>query len=370
MSISVDNASIKYGEKTNIIVKDLNNVTFNDDDSILKITESIFEYIAIVEPKVTTIYYISGYNNNNIYVTLNVTIYVNTTTLKDEYVVDYNNSVILDVIGVDSYKWYPTKYLNKSTGNNVICTPKEDITYRVIGKDFLSTLSTVYINVKVNTKIKFTPENPTVLNGNLLKIEAQYEDDNNFIYRWESMNFQGIKKNCIYYKYGNILTLNPYENIEYKLSILSNNQIISEDKIKINVKNKPSNILDIDTLPYILYDDVINRNRKSIIDKLNNNKELLNKIINFYYITLQNAYRFQWTNKNGIPFKIKWNTVGQNINESNGMILNFWEQWNFFAFINQRRIRPNEIDSNFAYLLNIINEIYLEKPKKIYITPI
>ena len=51
------------------------------------------------------------------------------------------------------------------------------------------------------------------------------------------------------------------------------------------------------------------------------------------------------------------------------MILDFTQQWNFFAYINRNK-RGNMIISNFSYLLNIVNELYLEYVQKIYITPI
>ena len=91
----------------------------------------------------------------------------------------------------------------------------------------------------------------------------------------------------------------------------------------------------------------------------------MNKIIkDFYYTTLQTAYRMEYTVKNGISYKVNWLTLYQVMNESNGMILSFEQQWRFFQYVNQNQ------NGNFKYLLNIINEIYLEKPQKIYITPL
>ena len=72
----------------------------------------------------------------------------------------------------------------------------------------------------------------------------------------------------------------------------------------------------------------------------------------------------EFTVKNGISFKVPWQTVYQIVNESNGMILSFKQQWKFFGYIN------SNAQSNFKFLLNTLNEIYLSKPQKIYITPI
>jgi hypothetical protein len=74
----------------------------------------------------------------------------------------------------------------------------------------------------------------------------------------------------------------------------------------------------------------------------------------------------EWTNKNGISFKVNWYTLYQNLNESNEMILSFYQQWNFFKYINMNQTKNNNTKSNFAFLLNCVNEIYLEHPQKIY----
>jgi hypothetical protein len=191
-----------------------------------------------------------------------------------------------------------------------------------------------------------------------------------YTYVWKSKLFDTLPPNCVYYKYGNNIKLHPYSAQEYNVKVYQNNNILTSGNIKINVVEKPMNIIDIDILPYILYKSIISRDKKALIKLLNENKNLVTKIINFYYNTLQTAYRMEWTNKTGISFSVKWNTLYQIINESNEMILNFTQQWKFFQYINYHQTRNKITTSNFAYLLNIINEIYLEFPKKIGIYPL
>jgi hypothetical protein len=76
----------------------------------------------------------------------------------------------------------------------------------------------------------------------------------------------------------------------------------------------------------------------------------------------------EWTNKNGISCKINWVTKYQIDNESNEMILSFEQQWRFFQYINL--LNRQNVTSNFGYLLNIVNSIYLEKTQKIPLYPI
>ena len=178
-----------------------------------------------------------------------------------------------------------------------------------------------------------------------------------------------MPNNCIDYKNGSQITLHPYNSIEYKVTAINNNNnILTEGYINIIVIPKPSNIIDIGIIPYSLYDMVINRNKSLLQEELIKNKKLSEKIINFYYTTLQTAYRMEWTNKNGISCKINWVTYYQIENKSNEMILSFEQQWRFFQYINY--LNRSNIGSNFGYLLNIVNSIYLENGQKIPIYPI
>ena len=75
----------------------------------------------------------------------------------------------------------------------------------------------------------------------------------------------------------------------------------------------------------------------------------------------------EWTDKNGIQFKVNWTTLYQITNESIEMILSFEQQWRFFQYIQYNRNRNTQ--SNFFYLLNVINQVYLERVKKIPLYP-
>jgi hypothetical protein len=75
----------------------------------------------------------------------------------------------------------------------------------------------------------------------------------------------------------------------------------------------------------------------------------------------------EWTNKNGIAFKIKWLTNYQIYNDAIEMVISFKQQWNFFKYINNNQKRQNYTKSNFAFLLNTVNAIYLEHPQQIYL---
>ena len=371
MSITVSNPSILVGEITTLIINDVINPTVQQNNSIISIEPSgTNTYTVTVNPNTSTVYYISGYNSTQMAINLNATVYVNVTPLKNKVITKYNNSIELAVTGSSSYTWYPETFLNKTTGSTVICTPKENITYTIAGIDSFNTTSSIFINVLVDTGLKFTPPEPTVFDGDLLIIDVNYEKNIPLEYVWKSSLFTGLTPNCTNYKYGNSIKLHPYEDISYTVEAYNNQKLLTSAIINITVIQKLPNMIDIDILPYDIADIIINRNEKELTKIMTANKVLSKKIISFYYTTLQTAYRMEWTNKNGISFKIPWLTVYQIKNESNGMIMSFEQQWNFFKYINSHQTRAGYTISNFAFLLNVVNKIYLEKPQQIYITPL
>ena len=371
MSLSISNQSILVGETTTLLLSDIYNITVEQNSSIISIEKSGINYYTItVKPNISTIYYISGYNSEQVLINLNGTVYVNITALKNEVTINYNQSLELFVIGSVSYTWYPDTFLNKTNSSIVTCTPTENITYKVTGVDSFLTTSSTKINVIVNTGLIFTPKEPNVLDGDLLVINVNYVKNIPINYVWKSSLFTGLTPNCTTYKYGNSIKLHPYQSISYKVEAYHNGMLVTTDSINITVIEKESDIIDFDILPFNIAQIIINRNEKELIKIMTQNKILSKKIINFYYTTLQCAYKMEWTNKNGISFKIPWLTLCQIKNESNGMILSFKQQWKFFQYININQTRDGITISNFAFLLNVVNKIYLEKPQKIYIVPL
>jgi hypothetical protein len=367
MSVSVSNPSINYGESTNIIATNFNNINILPNNNIVKIEQSGYEYIITVNPILSTLYSISGTDTLGNNINKSVTVYVNVTVLINPVSTNYNSPIILNAYGSEKYLWYPSTHLNINNSSSVVCIPLKNIRYTILGTDSYNVQTTTYLEVNVNTNLTFSPNEPTIYDGNLLNLSVSYLNTYNYTdlsYEWKSNLFTGLPPDCTTYKYGESIILHPYNNISYTVSILNNGNIVTEGTVDIKVIQKPSNIIDVDIIPYRLYKDVFNRNKNGLIQKIIKYKDLTKKIIYFYYTILQLAYKMEFNNKNGIPFSIKWLTLYQIKNESNEMILSFNQQWNFFKYINQYQ------DSNFKYLLNTINEIYLEKPQKILITPL
>jgi len=370
MNLSTTSSSINYGGNTNIIATGYTTINITPNNSVISINNSGNDYIINVSPNYTTLYTISGIDIYGNSLTNSITIYVNVTVLQNTVETNYNETIQLEGYGSDKYIWYPSTYLNVNNFEIVDCTPLQNITYTLLGTDIYGVQTTTNINVIVNTFINFAPSNINIYDGNIVIIDVSYYNPNNIIdqnlltYKWTSRLFQGLPSYCINSTNGSQIKLHPYESTYYNVNVIYNNNIISSDKININVIPKPSYIIDIDIIPNKIKEPVFSRNKKELIKLLLQYKTLSKNIIKFYYTTLQTAYRMEWTNKNGCSIKINWITIYQIVNEANEMILSFEQQWKFFQFIN---INNN---GNFKFLLNTINEIYLEKVQQILITPI
>jgi hypothetical protein len=370
MSITLSNSSILYGQEAIITVSGLTNVSVTPIDSVLTIEYNGGLVLITVKPNESTLYFISGYNGA-ITVNLNCTVYVNVIirTKFNTNIVNYGNNIQIGAFGSNTYKWYPSLYLNTTTGSTVIATPLNNITYTVIATDTFLTESVAKIDIIVNSNLTFTPSNPTVYEANLIEVSVSYSNfSNGDYYIWRPVQSKYVPSYCDDYREGNTIRINPYNTIDYNVSVYNNTYqgtIITSGNITITVLPKPMEVLDIDILPYRLYPLIISRNKKELIKELRKDKILSKRIIDFYYTTLQTAYRMEWTDKNGIPFKMKWLTVYQ-INNQNEMVISFSQQWNFFKYIQLNQSRYGMVRSNFAFLLNTLNQMYLEFPQQIY----
>ncbi len=218
----------------------------------------------------------------------------------------------------------------------------------------------------MTTSIIFDQSNPVVYQGNVIIINI-FSPDPTLTYEWKPFN-RIYLDDAYVQNYGTSFRLIPYQTQTFIVNgVSSTGTIVSNSQITIKAIEKPSYLLDNDLLPNEYYDIIINRNTKELRRKLIENKILSQKIIRFYYNQILNAYRFEWTNKNGTQYKMPWLTYIQVVNESNEVVISFKEQWKLFQYIHMNQQRNGYTKSNFAYLINIVNSIYLEKPQKIYL---
>lgn len=222
-----------------------------------------------------------------------------------------------------------------------------------------------YNNMSITT-ITFNPLIPVVYQGNVIIINI-VNPDPGLTYEWKPYNRIFLDDSYVQ-NYGTSFRLIPYKTQTFIVNGVESNGIVSAfSEITIKSIEKPSYLLDNDLLPNEYYDIIINRNTKELRKKLIENKILSQKIIRFYYNQILTAYRFQWTNKNGMQYKMPWLTYIQFNNSSNEVVISFKEQWKLFQYIHTNQKRNGYTKSNFAYLINIVNSIYLQQPQQIYL---
>jgi hypothetical protein len=122
--------------------------------------------------------------------------------------------------------------------------------------------------------------------------------------------------------------------------------------IKIELLEKPMNILDIDLIPIELFEPVLNKNKKAIIEILKNNKTLLNQLIQFYNIQLMSSYKFEFQAKQGRGFKVPWYCRFNVVNDNNLFLLSFQQQYQFLRYLLNNDNRHGR--SYFMFLINIV----------------
>ena len=366
MSLVAFPSTINYGETSKITCFGLTDVSWTPINIInVEYTED-GNSVIVVEPNISTQIYVFGYDSYNQPVKLDIIVYVNIIVSPQTASVDLGAIVELNAYGAIKYEWSPQNYLNKYNGNSVICTPLSDITYTVVGSDDYGHSSSATITISMTTEdlIKITPSNSTIYEGDSITINiTNVNNYHDLTYEWISNNYKNLydlNGNQIGAKYGSSIKINPWQNVEYTVNVYNQGSIIGTYIVSINVIPKPMEILDVDLIPYKLLEPVLNRNKRELMKLLIRYRILSEKIISFYYTQLQVAYTYEFTNKNGTNFRMKWMTYHQVKNQSEETVISFSQQWNFFKFINNNQTRAGYTRSNFAFLMNTVNQLYLE----------
>jgi len=389
IKVNISKRIINYNDTSTISLYNFKNLQIlsdpNDESVIIKKVNNYFTLVT-VKPITTTKYIIYGFDYQNNIVEFdeiiqvkialkynNIFYYNNTINTPVVINAPYNSLIDINLFGANSYTWDSNTFLTLSTTTNLNDTatiqPLNNIIYTITGIDSFLNNSIIYISINVQYDFIFSPEAPTIYTGDKLEVSAVQLGSTTSIlnYVWIPTTSKYLPPEQAGIKYGKNITVLSYKSLEYIVDGFINNELVATNNIKINVIPKPSNVIDVDILPISLYTAIMNRNSKELKKLLLKDPILSKKIINFYYTTLQTAYRLEWTNKNGGNTIVNWYSVYQQKNETSQMILTFYQQWNFFKYIQLNQTRNYITPSNFAFLLNNVNQIYLEKPEKIYL---
>lgn len=86
-------------------------------------------------------------------------------TISNDTTVSLGEEVPLWVAGANFYNWNPETYLDDATSATPISSPKETITYSILGTDLNGCQSTIDVNIKVDVDYNLKPVNLFTPNG-------------------------------------------------------------------------------------------------------------------------------------------------------------------------------------------------------------
>ena len=373
MSIEIEKNIINYGENTLIKTYNLKDVYIEPSNFYTKIinnslySSQYFTYDVILQPSQSTNYTLYGFNNNNQKVSFTFIIYINIILNISSITINLNEEVLLNAFGSVNYTWTPNIYIIKDNNNTILVKPLDNISYIVQSTDEFGHFSNATVNIIVLDNLIFIPNNPTIYEGDLISIIVSQENNiyPTMHYKWRSTKSFELPLEYAYIVYGNELIIHPFFTVSYIVEGFVNNELKARGTVIINVLEKPSKILDREIIPVQFYNDVINRNIKALKKNILSHPIITQKVVKFYYNTLTNAYKLEFNNRIGGCLTVPWRANYNEINQINNFIVTFRQQWNLYAYINRFQRRQNITLSNYAFLLNTINNLSLDKFYKI-----
>lgn len=125
-------------------------------------------------------------------------------------------------------------------------------------------------------------------------------------------------------------------------------------QLHLSQERQPQNI-DLLIIPSIFYEDTIRRNDKGLINKIKYNPVLAVNVNRIYNNVLSQAFAYRKAAKSGSAFRIPWKNY-----QNENIVLSFPEQYNYYAYCVQTIYPNGKILSNYAYLVNVINNYLVQ----------
>ena len=125
--------------------------------------------------------------------------------------------------------------------------------------------------------------------------------------------------------------------------------------------HKSTNIdsfFDLNIIPLVFYQAVINRDKKELYNLLKTNPKLVKDVIKFFQHNLAHSFYLKKNAKFGAPTRIKWKLVN-----NKEIIMNFNDQVEYYQYVVKRQ--PNQ--TNLGYLMKIIKEYLSELSYGLYL---
>lgn len=371
MSLQIKNQYVTYGDTSYITVKNLKNIYIQPSDNTNTIDKSSYllnkyEYEIIIIPQKSTTYTIFGLNAQNDKVSLPFILYVKITLNPNKATINKGDTINISAYGSENYTWTPSTYITQDNNNTITTIPSTSILYTAFSTDSFQYSSQASIQINVLDNLQFTPNEPIIYEGDLASIKVSQKETNysNISYSWRSKKSFELPLQYANIIYDDELNIHPFFSVSYLVEGKQNNNLLLRGSISIIVLPKPSKILDKEIIPIIFYQEVITRNRDTLREKIRKNIRIAFQVVAFYQNILSYAYKQEFTNRMGANLKVPWRAYYNQKNKTNNFIITFRQQWSLYAYINQNQRKQSVTISNYAFLLNTINNMCLPKNGK------
>ena len=367
MSLQIKNQYLTYGNASYITIKNLKNIYIQPSDNTNTIDKSSYllnsyKYEIVINPQKSTSYTIFGLNAQNEKVSLSFILYVKITLNINEISINKGDSIVIKAYGSEDYTWTPSTYITQNN-NTITTSPTSSILYTASSTDFFGYSSEASVQINILDNLLFNPSEPVIYEGDLASIQVSQKDTSysNISYSWRSKKSFELPLQYANIVHSDELNIHPFFSVSYLVEGKQDNNLLLRGSLSVVVLPKPSNILDREILPLIFYQEVITRNRDALREKIKKNIRTAFQVVAFYQNVLTYAYKQEFTNRMGANLKVPWRAYYNQKNKTNNFIITFRQQWSLYAYINQNQRKQSVTISNYAFLLNTINNLCLPK---------
>jgi len=367
MSLQIKNQYLTYGNASYITIKNLKNIYIQPSDNTNTIDKSSYllnsyKYEIVINPQKSTSYTIFGLNAQNEKVSLSFILYVKITLNINEISINKGDSIVIKAYGSEDYTWTPSTYITQNN-NTITTSPISSILYTASSTDFFGYSSEASVQINILDNLLFNPSEPVIYEGDLASIQVSQKDTSysNISYSWRSKKSFELPLQYANIVHSDELNIHPFFSVSYLVEGKQDNNLLLRSSLSVVVLPKPSNILDREILPLIFYQEVITRNRDALREKIKKNIRIAFQVVAFYQNVLTYAYKQEFTNRMGANLKVPWRAYYNQKNKTNNFIITFRQQWSLYAYINQNQRKQSVTISNYAFLLNTINNLCLPK---------
>lgn len=212
--------------------------------------------------------------------------------------------------------------------------------------------TTLYQQSKLYSSTMIIKNKENIIVYKFDKVKLKVEGASSYKWRPIYSSEESLPSSCYPTFYTDIVEFTPQRDLSYEVIGYDESGGSSSIFFNIVLKDKPMDILDIELIPNLLFEEVLSKKKNRIIQILKKNKKLLDQLTEFYNITLMSAHNTEFQSKSGRGYRIPWVTYYQIKEDRTHMLLSFEQQYQFLRYL-LNNTNPHG-KSHFMYLMNII----------------